>query len=45
MLEEARVAVVPGTDFAAPGFVRMSYACSTAQVREAVARIQAMVAR
>ena len=45
MLEEARVAVVPGTDFAAPGFVRMSYACSTDQVREAVARIQAMVAR
>lgn len=43
MLEEARVAVVPGTDFAAPGFVRMSYACATEQVREAVRRIQAMV--
>ena len=39
LLDRARVAVVPGTDFAAPGFVRMSYACSLDQVRTAVARI------
>ncbi len=39
LLDRARVAVVPGTDFGAPGFVRMSYACSLDQVRTALARI------
>ena len=43
LLEEARVAVVPGTDFAAPGFVRMSYACSLDAVRAAVERVTALV--
>ena len=43
LLEEARVAVVPGTDFAAPGFVRMSYACSLENVRTAVERVTALV--
>ncbi len=45
LLEEARVAVVPGTDFMAPGFARLSYACSMDQVRTAVERIGAMVGR
>lgn len=43
LLERARVAVVPGTDFLAPGFVRLSYACSTDQVRAALERIEAVV--
>ena len=43
LLEQARVAVVPGTDFLAPGFVRLSYACSIEQVRSAVDRIAAVV--
>ena len=42
LLEEARVAVVPGTDFVAPGMVRMSYACATNLVEEAVRRIAAL---
>lgn len=44
LLDEARVAVVPGTDFLAPGLVRMSYATSLEQVREALARIERMLA-
>ena len=44
LLERARVAVVPGTDFGAPGFVRMSYACSLDQVRTALERIAEVVA-
>jgi aspartate aminotransferase len=43
LLEQARVAVVPGTDFLAPGFVRLSYACSIDQVRSALERIAAVV--
>jgi len=43
LLERARVAVVPGTDFLAPGFVRLSYACSIEQVRNALERIAAVV--
>ena len=39
ILERARVAVVPGTDFLAPGRVRLSYACSLEQIHEAVRRI------
>ena len=39
MLEEARVAVVPGTDFAAPGQVRMSYATSLERIEEALVRL------
>ena len=43
LLEEARVAVVPGTDFAAPGQVRFSYATSLDKVEEALRRIEALV--
>lgn len=43
LLEQARVAVVPGTDFLAPGFVRLSYACSIDQVRTALERLAAVV--
>jgi aspartate aminotransferase len=43
LLEEAHVGVVPGTDFRAPGFGRFSYATSTANVREALQRIEALL--
>lgn len=39
ILDEARVAVVPGTDFAAPGQVRLSYATSNENIHEALRRI------
>ena len=43
LLQEAHVGVVPGTDFAAPGFGRLSYATSTENVREALRRIEALL--
>lgn len=43
LLDEARVAVVPGTDFAAPGQVRLSYATSLERIEEALQRIGAVV--
>jgi aspartate aminotransferase len=42
ILEQAKVAVVPGTAFLAPGRVRLSYACSLEQIDEAVKRIGAI---
>jgi len=39
ILDKGRVAVVPGTGFFAPGFVRLSYATSMANVKEGVKRI------
>lgn len=43
LLDEARCAVVPGTEFGAPGFVRISYAASTDTIREALRRIDEAV--
>ena len=43
LLDEARVAVVPGTDFSAPGQVRMSYATDMASIEEALRRIAALL--
>ena len=42
LLEEAHVAVVPGDEFGPPGenHVRLSFACSTAQIEEGLARIE-----
>lgn len=42
LLNEARVAVVPGTDFAAPHHVRFSYATSETNIRRALERIAAI---
>ncbi len=42
-LEQARCAVVPGSAFGAPGFVRLSYATSQAQIREGLARLAGAV--
>jgi aspartate aminotransferase len=43
LLEGARVALTPGEGFDAPGFLRISYATSEAQLREGVARINRFV--
>jgi aspartate aminotransferase len=41
LLDRARVAVVPGSAFHAPGYVRLSYAASEAQLERAAERIAA----
>jgi aspartate aminotransferase len=41
LLEKHRLAAVPGSAFAIPGFVRLSYAAAMDQLREAVARFRA----
>ncbi len=45
LLEQARVAVVPGEAFGAPGYLRLSYACSEEDIEEGCARIQAFLER
>ncbi len=44
LLDEARVAVVPGSPFGAPGYVRLSYASSEETIREGLARMTAALA-
>jgi len=44
LLHEGDVAVVPGTAFGAPGYIRLSFACSMAQLEESVRRIERVVA-
>jgi aspartate aminotransferase len=39
LIEDAKVAVVPGSAFYAPGYVRLSYATSQANIEKGVARI------
>ncbi len=41
ILNEAKVALVPGSAFGAPGHCRFSFACSLATLQEAVRRIKA----
>lgn len=43
ILDEAKVAVVPGTDFAAPGQVRLSYATSLENIEEVLRRLGRLV--
>lgn len=43
ILEEAKVALVPGTGFGAPDFIRLSYATSMEQIKEACDRIAALL--
>jgi aspartate aminotransferase len=45
LLEEARVALVPGSAFAIPGFVRLSYAASMDDLRRAGERLGDFVRR
>lgn len=40
LLEKAHVAAVDGAAFCAPGYLRLSYACSEEQIREAMRRIK-----
>jgi aspartate aminotransferase len=39
LVEVGKVAVVPGSGFGAPGFVRLSYACSMANIHDGVGRL------
>jgi aspartate aminotransferase len=39
LLDHGKVAVVPGSGFGAPGFVRLSYACSMANIQDGVGRM------
>lgn len=43
ILEEAAVAVVPGESFGTPGFLRLSYATSEAEIEAGIERIAAVV--
>jgi aspartate aminotransferase len=45
LIEDAKVAVVPGTAFYAPGFVRLSYATSQANIEKGLARLGEALAR
>ena len=44
ILDEAEVAVVPGEAFGTPGYVRLSYATSDADITEGVGRMAALLA-
>jgi aspartate aminotransferase len=39
LLEDVRLALVPGSPFALPGFLRISYAASEAAIREGIRRL------
>lgn len=45
LLDAVRVAVVPGGEFGAPGFLRLSYAASIDQIREGLDRLQEFAGR
>ncbi|MGH7692925.1 MAG: aminotransferase class I/II-fold pyridoxal phosphate-dependent enzyme, partial [Candidatus Dormibacteria bacterium] len=44
LLDEAKVAVVPGEAFGAPGHLRLSYALAEPQLEEGMARIRSLLA-
>ena len=44
LLDEARVAVVPGDAFGAPNYIRLSYATSLANIEKGLERIQKAIA-
>jgi aspartate aminotransferase len=45
LLNEARVAVVPGVEFGAEGYLRLSYAIAPDVIKEGIARIKEALAR
>jgi aspartate aminotransferase len=45
LIEDAKVAVVPGSAFYAPGYVRLSYATSQANIEKGLSRIGEALAR
>ena len=44
LLNEVEVAVVPGSAFGAPGYLRLSFACSMDTLKEAIRRITRVIA-
>jgi len=44
-MEEAKIAVVPGSAFFAPGFVRLSYATAQANIETGLARMARALAK
>ena len=45
LLDEAKIAVVPGEGFGAPGYIRLSYALADDELQEGLARFQQVVAK
>ena len=45
LLDEAKVAAVPGTGFGTPGYVRFSYTLPDARLEEAITRVEQAVAK
>ena len=45
ILDQAKVALVPGEAFDAPGYVRISFAVSDADITEGIGRIAELVAK
>lgn len=45
LLDQGNLAVVPGSAFGAPGYLRLSFACSTDNIREGVARMDAAIGK
>ena len=45
LLDEAKVAVIPGSVFEGPGHIRLTYACSRADIEKGVKRIAEAVSR
>ena len=43
LLNEAEIAVIPGSAFGAPGYIRISYATSMEKIKEAMKRMQAAI--
>jgi len=45
LLNEAHVAVVPGSDFGAPNYIRLSYATSLEDIKEGLCRIEEVIGK
>ena len=45
MLTEAEIALVPGSAFGAPGYIRISYATSMEKLKEAMQRMRTAIAK
>jgi aspartate aminotransferase len=45
LLNEAEIALIPGSAFGAPGFLRISYATSMEKLQEAMQRMKVAIAK
>ncbi len=43
LLSKAEVAVVPGSAFGAPGYIRLSFACSLDTLKETIRRLKSVI--